>query len=127
MEYGYYHPEAGYWQTITQPTQDTLDSYPEGTVNVPLKPGKGYEYNGTEWVAPSEEWLYEEEAAIVRAIRNKKLKHKVDPAVSNPLRWASMSTEEQDAVATYRQELLDITDQEGFPYDITWPTKPSFL
>jgi hypothetical protein len=26
--------------------------------------------------------------------------------------------------ATYRQELRDITDQEGFPYSVTFPTKP---
>lgn len=26
--------------------------------------------------------------------------------------------------ATYRQELRDITDQPGFPHDVTWPTEP---
>lgn len=26
--------------------------------------------------------------------------------------------------ATYRQALRAITDQEGFPYSVTWPTKP---
>lgn len=30
-------------------------------------------------------------------------------------------TEEQKA---YRQALRDITEQAGFPTDITWPTKP---
>jgi hypothetical protein len=30
-------------------------------------------------------------------------------------------TAEQTA---YRQDLRDITDQAGFPEDITWPTKP---
>jgi hypothetical protein len=30
-------------------------------------------------------------------------------------------TAEQTA---YRQALRDITDQDGFPTDITWPTKP---
>ena len=29
-----------------------------------------------------------------------------------------------EAMATYRQALRDITSQEGFPYNITWPTKP---
>lgn len=27
--------------------------------------------------------------------------------------------------ATYRQQLRDITTQEGFPHNITWPTEPS--
>jgi hypothetical protein len=31
------------------------------------------------------------------------------------------ATAEQTA---YRQALRDITDQDGFPLDITWPTKP---
>jgi hypothetical protein len=31
---------------------------------------------------------------------------------------------DQAAWATYRQALRDITTQDGFPTDITWPTKP---
>lgn len=27
--------------------------------------------------------------------------------------------------ATYRQELRDIPEQEGFPYNVVWPTEPS--
>jgi hypothetical protein len=29
-----------------------------------------------------------------------------------------------DDMTTYRQALRDITDQSGFPTNITWPTKP---
>lgn len=29
-----------------------------------------------------------------------------------------------DAWVSYRQALRDITAQEGFPYSVTWPTKP---
>jgi hypothetical protein len=29
-----------------------------------------------------------------------------------------------DDMTTYRQALRDITDQAGFPTNITWPTKP---
>lgn len=31
----------------------------------------------------------------------------------------------KDLWAPYRQALRDITDQEGYPYDITWPTPPA--
>lgn len=31
---------------------------------------------------------------------------------------------DQAAWATYRQELRDITSQEGFPSEITWPVAP---
>jgi hypothetical protein len=34
------------------------------------------------------------------------------------------STADREAWATYRQALRDITTQEGFPTNITWPTKP---
>ena len=29
-----------------------------------------------------------------------------------------------DEMAAYRQALRDVPQQEGFPTDITWPTKP---
>lgn len=50
MEKGFYHPERGYWQTIGEPSADILASYPEGTIEVPLKPGEFYEWDGEEWV-----------------------------------------------------------------------------
>ena len=49
MEYGYFHPARGYWQTTTEPPQHILDGYPEGTVDVPVKPSGLHEWNGTAW------------------------------------------------------------------------------
>jgi hypothetical protein len=37
---------------------------------------------------------------------------------------APLNDTEKTAWATYRQELRDITDQAGFPTNITWPTEP---
>ena len=48
----------------------------------------------------------------------------VDAFVGNPLRWATLSAEQQDAWAVYRQALLDVPQQAGFPNDMTWPVKP---
>lgn len=50
MEHGFYHPSRGYWQTNTDVSPHILAGYPEGTVEVPLKPGADYDWNGTEWV-----------------------------------------------------------------------------
>jgi len=50
MEKGFYHPARGYWQTTNEPPQNILDGYPEGTVEVPLKPGAGKEWDGSAWV-----------------------------------------------------------------------------
>lgn len=66
----------------------------------------------------------EEVAVWVRLERDLILEGEVDPIVSNPLRWASMSTEQQNAWAQYRTDLLNITDQSGFPHNVTWPTRP---
>jgi len=45
--------------------------------------------------------------------------------VSNPLRWASFTAEQQQAWATYRQALLDIPQQSGFPNNVTFPVAPN--
>lgn len=65
----------------------------------------------------------EELAMSARAHRGYLLQG-VDVIVSNPLRWSSYSEEQQAVIAKYRQDLLDITDQEGFPRDIVWPQSP---
>jgi len=58
-----------------------------------------------------------EQAKSIRQQRNDKLKEsdwtQVEDAPINKILWA-----------TYRQSLRDITNQEGFPWNITWPTEP---
>ena len=76
------------------------------------------------YVPPTQEQLDAEAAAAVRGRRDMHLVTEVDPLVSNPLRWADLTTEQQNAWSQYRTDLLNITDQAGFPHDITWPTKP---
>lgn len=66
----------------------------------------------------------ERAAAGVRATRDRRLNAQVDPIVSNPLRWASMSAEKQGEWTAYRQALLDVPQQAGFPHNVVWPTKP---
>lgn len=80
------------------------------------------------------------EAALnqVRGKRDYILTTEVDPIVSNPLRWAEMGEEQQQAWSTYRRALLDITSTYPTPsyvwneaaqnYDevgVTWPVKPA--
>jgi hypothetical protein len=40
------------------------------------------------------------------------------------LRWADMTTEQQNAWSQYRTDLLNITEQEGFPHNVVWPSRP---
>jgi len=72
-----------------------------------------------EWTPPTTEEL----AAQARAQRNALLSE-VDSIVGNPLRWASFTTEQQTAWANYRQALLDVPQQPGFPNTINWSNKP---
>jgi hypothetical protein len=68
---------------------------------------------------PTDEQL----AQLARDYRGHLLQQ-VDTIVTNPLRWASYNDEQRAVIATYRQDLLDITDQEGFPANVVWPNSP---
>lgn len=74
----------------------------------------------TETDAEYEEYL----GKVIRLQRDDLLKANVDPIVTNPLRYNSLTEEEKTALTDYRQKLLDITEQENFPYEVTFPDKP---
>jgi hypothetical protein len=85
--------------------------------------------NGRIAMTPEEEAQFEADRAyvspdMVRQQRDQTLASEVDPLVSNPLRWGSMTETEQAAWTNYRQKLLDLPEQEGFPNTVTWPTAP---
>jgi hypothetical protein len=69
----------------------------------------------------------EQKAYSVRKKRNNILIEEVDPFVTNPLRWAGLSSLQQTEVETYRQNLLDVPSQSSFPESVIWPTKPDVL
>ena len=77
------------------------------------------------YVPPTQDELDAQAAQAVRSERDMKLATEVDPIASNALRWAALTAEQQQAWADYRQALLDIPQQAGFPHDIIWPTKPT--
>jgi len=49
----------------------------------------------------------------------------MDAVISNPLRWSGMTVEKQAAWSAYRQALLDVPQQAGFPDNINWPVAPT--
>lgn len=69
-------------------------------------------YNGVIYIDPVELQTAKEKA--VRAVRNQYLVEYVDGVVSNPLRWADMSAEEQAQITDYRRYLLDYTTTENW-------------
>jgi hypothetical protein len=124
MEKGFFHPDRGYWQTLSEPTDATKSHYPDGTIEVPLKPSHLHIWDGSDWVAPTQAEIDADVAANVRSERDGKLRFEVDPIVSNPLRWADMSADEQQAWSDYRDALLNVPQQAGFPHQVDWPAKP---
>ena len=80
---------------------------------------------GDNFTQLSQEIKDEREASLQRHERDVILETVVDPLVSNPLRWAELTTEQQNAWAQYRIDLLNVPQQSGFPNNITFPTKPS--
>ena len=111
------HPDYG-WIPYTLDPDDT----DETVSNTELRTLIGT--NFAAYVAPTQEELDAEAAAQVRSQRDSILASEVDPIVSNPLRWADMTTDQQNTWSQYRTDLLNITDQSGFPHDVTWPTEP---
>ena len=75
------------------------------------------------YVAPTQEELDAALAGEVRADRDERLTE-VDAVAGNALRWAALDAETQAAWAAYRQALLDVPQQDGFPNTVTWPVAP---
>jgi len=110
-----------YWETVSDPSDEIIAAYPAGTVEVTQRPSHLHTYEGGAWVAPSDAVYDEWKATEVRAERDRLLITKVDPLVSNPLRWADLSSDKQTEWTVYRQALLDVPEQSGFPSTVVWP------
>ena len=76
--------------------------------------------NFSAYVAPTQAELDAALATQVRAQRDNLLVG-VDVIVSNPLRWADLSADKQNEWTVYRQALLDVPQQSGFPSTVVWP------
>jgi len=50
MERAFFHPEFGYWQTNSEVSAEIVAAYPEGTIEVPLRPSPFAEWVGDVWV-----------------------------------------------------------------------------
>ena len=110
------HPDYG-WIPYTVNPSDTDNTIDNEAVMTLI---------GTDFAAyvpPTQEELDAALAASVRAERDALLLE-VDAVAGNALRWAALDAETQAAWATYRQALLDVPQQDGFPNTVTWPTKP---
>lgn len=103
---------------------DSLDALP-GVTLVEAKSGSiGWLYDGQTFTDPnpSSSDIVTPLAQDMRFERDKRLSETVDKL--NAARWSAMTQAQQTAWSEYRQALLDITLQPGFPKQIQWPNKP---
>jgi hypothetical protein len=110
------HPDYG-WIPYTVDPADTDNTIDNDEVMALI---------GTDFVAyvpPTQAELDAALAAEVRADRDGRLTE-VDAVAGNALRWAALDADTQTEWAAYRQALLDVPQQVGFPNTVTWPTKP---
>ena len=82
----------------------------------------GWTWTGSAWSDPNQQTT-EQLAAKLRVRRDAALIKHCDRM--SPLRWESLSDSEKTAWREFRQALLDLPEQPGWPTDITWPEKPN--
>lgn len=87
----------------------------------PVQPGIDYV-----WDIDNKSWQLDQTlaSAAVRSQRNGLLSA-VDRV--NPVWYLALSAEQQTELSAYRQALLAVPQQSGFPESVTWPDKPTWL
>lgn len=78
------------------------------------------------WLWTDEGWRTNIDAEqLKKEIREKRDKYLVLYVDSiNSVRWETLSDEKKQEFINYRQALLDVPAQTGFPNEIHWPTVP---
>ena len=111
------HPEFG-WIPYTLRDDDTDTTINNQDLKIILGD------NIAAYVAPTQAELDAEASQNVRAVRDNKLTDEVDPIAGNTLRWNALTDAQRAAWTQYRTDLLNVPQQDGFPHNVTWPTKP---
>lgn len=99
---------------------DQFIPYKQGIEVAPQHDGQiGWTWTGSGWYNPEVLPNLEKQE---RDRRDKYLQIHVD--IMNAVRWESLTQQQKDDFVAYRQALLDVPQQPGFPTDINWPTPP---
>lgn len=98
--------------------------YNDGNIETLSKPNRFYEFNPV--TKQFEKNTQFEISVLSDEIRDLRLYYlqELDAIVQNPLRYAGFTDEYKAKLAEYRQLLLDIPQQQGFPLDVIFPTPP---
>jgi hypothetical protein len=143
MKYTTYNPATGEIISIMEITNDQtfqdnlsdkhfiegsyngLDFYIDLNSKLPVKKPTQPSLNH-EWNFNTQSWeLNLAQETITQRQQRDQLLSAIDRI--NPIWYASLTQEQQTELASYRQSLLDVPQQAGFPVTIEWPTKPAWL
>ena len=113
------HPDFGWIPYTLNPADTDMTVNNDDMLAAMAKAGDVAAY-----VPPTQAELDEALSAQLRMDRDALLS-KVDAIAGNALRWSALDAKVQAAWAAYRQDLLDIPQQSGFPINVNWPVKPS--
>lgn len=110
---GDYSPKSYYVDLDTlQPVSRTKD---------PSTPIAKYQFDWT-----TKQWVYDPVVSADLVRQNRDLRLSVIDKI-NPIWYSSLTAEQQQELQAYRQALLDVPQQTGFPQIVSWPTKPAWL
>ena len=112
------HPDYG-WIPYTLDPADT-DMTIDNNVLLAAMAKAG---NVAPYIPPTQAELDAELSEQLRSQRDMLLSG-VDAIAGNALRWAALDATTQEAWAVYRQGLLDVPQQAGFPNEVVWPVSP---
>jgi hypothetical protein len=101
----------------TDPTKQYIDVATKEVVDIPSKPNEFCEFD---WI--NKEWLDNSDLAIGSVTYKRQLllqESDWTDTVSAQTRLTNY-----DEWQFYRQQLRDITTQEGYPFNVEWPTQP---
>lgn len=88
-------------------------------IKIPDSPGHNFIFD-----YQTKSWVYDNQWAVSEALQKRDSLLKDGPDRISPIWWSSMTEKQKLDWSEYRQQLLDVTDQQGFPHDIIWPIKP---
>lgn len=119
-ETGWLLPDETYIQTDGEHVPPSEDA-----IKVSLRPAFYYNYDriNNVWVLDTQTETLE--LSELSRFERYTLLAEVDAIAGNFIRWSALSREQQDAWVAYREVLLDVPQQAGFPHDIEWPTNPT--
>lgn len=113
------HPEFGWIPYMLDPADTDMTVNNDELLEAMASAGDVAEYT-----PPTQEEVATLKSKEVRYQRDGLLLE-MDAIICNPLRWAALDANTQTAWGSYRQALLDVPQQVDFPYNVSWPVRPS--